>query len=112
MNRPSTILAQRVNRLEACLEETDVTITTHIPRRSNRSHFSRAFEWKAYRCKSHGERQAIPSHCRAGRRPAGHNLQAMIRLHITGGVWPESGLTSRQVLGGRLFPPSLAISWV
>ncbi len=36
----------------------------------------------------------------------------MIRLHITGGVWPESGLTSRPVLGGKLFPPKLAISWV
>src|SRR5229473_4183467 len=111
-NRPTTILAQGGNRRGPGLEETDVAIKTHIPRRSNRSRLSRAFEWKAYRCKSHGERQAIPSHCRAGRRPEGYNLQAMIRLHITGGVWPESGLTSRPVLGGKLFPPKLAISWV
>src|SRR5712671_87775 len=86
-SRPSAILAQSGNpRRTGSEADFVVAIETCIPRFSNHSAFSRAFEWKFYRCKSCRERQAIPLHCGPKGELEAYNSQCMIRVRITGGM--------------------------
>src|ERR1700682_93778 len=65
----------------------------------------------AYRCKSHGERQAIPLYCRTGNGAEGYNSQGMIQLRITGENRPGPSLRSQPDLTTKSYGPKFAIPW-
>src|SRR6202022_488213 len=65
----------------------------------------------AYRCKSHGERQAIPLYCRTGPEVKAYNSQGMIQLRITGEYRPGPSLRSQPDLTTKSYGPRFAIPW-